>query len=222
MDWPPCMEVSILSAFVHSRLRVALTRIAALACLALFVAPGVASASNSVLATCQTPPVSTPFSQWGDTNSYYLAPGGSFEGTPDQVGWTLSGATLTSGNEPFYVNASGDSQSLTIAGGGSATSPYFCVDNTMTSLRFFAQQAAAGGDLRVQALVQTSDGVQTVSLADLADGSMPSWAPSQPIIGDTSGLADGQTVQVALQFSVPVSSAAWQIDDVYVDPWRSG
>ena len=42
------------------------------------------------------------------------------------------------------MNGSGDGQSLTIAGGGSATSPYFCVDNTMTSLRFFAQQVGAG------------------------------------------------------------------------------
>ncbi len=211
-----------MSAFVRSRLRAAVTCIAAVACLGLFVAPGVAFASNSILATCPAQPVSTPFSQWGDTNSYYLAPGGSFEGTADQVGWTLSGATLTPGNEPFYVNDPGDSQSLTIAGGGSATSPYFCVDNTMASLRFFAQQATAGGDLLVQALVQTNNGVQTVSLADLADGSVPSWAPTQPIVGDTSGLADGQTLQVALQFSVPASSAAWQIDDVYVDPWRSG
>lgn len=174
------------------------------------------------MATCQTPPISTPFSQWGDTNSYYLAPGGSFEGTADQVGWTLSDATLTPGNEPFYVDAPGDSQSLTIDGGGSATSPYFCVDNTMASLRFFAQQVTSGSDLQLQALVQTANGPQTVSLTDLADGSMPSWAPTQPIVGDATGLPDGQTVQVALQFSVPASSGAWQIDDVYVDPWRSG
>lgn len=175
-----------------------------------------------MLASCPAQQLSAPFSQWGDTNSYYLAPGGSFEGTADQVGWTLSGATLISGNEPFSVDGSGDSQSLTIAGGGSATSPFFCVDNTMASLRFFAQQAAAGGDLQVQALVQTANGLQTVSLADLADGSTPSWAPTQPIIADTSRLPDGQELSVALQFNVAVSAASWQIDDVYVDPYRSG
>jgi hypothetical protein len=209
---------SALSTFVRLRLPVA----AALAVLGLLAIPGGAFASNGVLASCPTQQLSTPFSQWGDTNSYYLAPGGSFEGTADQVGWTLSGATLTSGNEPFLVNGGGDSQSLTIAGGGSATSPYFCVDNTMASLRFFSQQATAGGDLQVQALVQTSSGVQTVSLADLADGSTPSWAPAQPIVGDTSGLPDGQKLSVALQFSVPDSAASWQIDDVFVDPYRSG
>ena len=211
-----------MSTNVRSRVRIAITAIAALTCMMLFVAPGVALADNSLLATCQTPPVSTPFSQWGDDNDYFLAPGGSFEGTADQVGWTLSNASLTSGNEPFFVNDGGDSQSLTIAGGGSATSPYFCVDNTMSSLRFFAQQLSAGAGLRVQALVQTSSGVTTVPLARLVDGSVPAWAPSAPVAADTSSLSDGQTVMVALQFTVRASAASWQIDDVYVDPYRSG
>jgi hypothetical protein len=210
-----------LSSFVRSRLRIA-TLIAALAFLGSLAVPGGAFASSSLLATCQTPPISTPFSQWGDTNDYFLAPGGSFEGTADQVGWTLSNATLTSGNEPFGVNDPGDSQSLTINGGGSATSPYFCVDNTMSSLRFFAQQVSPGAGLRARALVQTSNGVTTVPLAHLYDGSTPTWAPSDPVVADTSGLPDGQTLQVALQFTVRASAASWQIDDVYVDPYRSG
>jgi hypothetical protein len=186
------------------------------ACVGLLAVPGVA------LALCPAQPVSTPFSQWGDTNSYFLIPGGSFEGTSDQSGWTLSNASLTSGNEPFNVGDSGDGQSLTIAGGGSATSPFFCVDNTMNSLRFIAQQASAGGDLRVRAFIQTPDGVQSVLLADLADGSMPAWAPTDPIGGDTSGLSDDDSLMVALRFRVPDAGASWQIDDIYVDPWRSG
>jgi hypothetical protein len=207
---------SALSSLFRSRLRVAGCRIVALACLGLFAVPGVA------LASCPAPAVSTPFSQWGDSNNYFLIPGGSFEGTADQVGWTLSGASLTAANEPFFVNDAGDTQSLTIAGGGSATSPFFCVDNTMTSLRFFAQQATAGGGLRVQALVQSPDGVTTVPVAHLFDGSMPSWAPTNAIPGDTSGLSDDQTLMVALQFTVRSPAASWQIDDVYVDPYRSG
>jgi hypothetical protein len=211
-----------LSTLVRSRRRAFATLVAAVAFLGVLVAPGVALASNSILATCQTPPVGTPFSQWGDNNDYFLAPGGSFEGTADQVGWTLSNATLTSGNEPFLVNDPGDSQSLTIAGGGSATSPYFCVDNTMSSLRFFAQQVSAGAGLRAQALVQSSDGVTTVPLVHLVDGSSPTWAPTDPIVADSSSLADGQTLMVALQFTVRSSAASWQIDDVYIDPYRSG
>ena len=199
--------------FARSRLRV-VARVMPLACLGLFAAPGVAFAS------CPAQPVSTPFSQWGDVHSYFPLPGGSFEGG-DGLDWTLSGASLTSGNELFLVNGSGDRQSLSIAGGGSATSPFFCVDSTMKSLRFFAQQAAAGGDLYVQALVQTRGAVKTVPLADLADGLMPAWAPTQPITDGVAGLAHRRSL-MALRFSVPASAGRWQIDDVYVDPYRSG
>jgi len=205
-----------LFSLVRSRLRV-VRRVTALAFLGVFAVPGIA------LASCPAQPISTPFSQWGDNNSYFLIPGGSFEGTSDQVGWTLSNASLTQGNEPFYVNDSGDSQSLTISGGGSATSPFFCVDNTMGSMRFFAQEASAGAGLRVLALVQNSDGsVTTVPIAHLLDGSMSSWGPTAPITGNTSGLSDDQTLSVALEFTVRPSAASWQIDDVYVDPYRSG
>lgn len=200
---------------IHPRIRKAIRRTAAVTCFALLASTGVAFAS------CPPPSVTTPFSQWSDTNSYFLVPGGSFEGTPDQVGWSLSGASLTPGNEPFLVTNSLDGQSLTINGGGSATSPYFCVDRTMQSLRFFAQQAAAGSDLQVQALVQTGGGVNTVPVADLSDGSMSSWAPTQPIYGSGT-VPGGSSVMVALRFLAPLSAGSWQIDDVYVDPYRSG
>ncbi len=200
---------------IHPRLRRAIFAVAGLTCVAMFASTSVA------LASCPTQPVSTPFSQWGDSNDYFLVPGGSFEGTADQVGWTLSNASLTSGNEPFNVNDPGDQQSLTINGGGSATSPYFCVDDTMSGLRFFAQQAGAGTDLRVRALVQTSDGVTVVPIADFADGSVPAWAPTEPL-GGSATLPTGSSVMVALRFRAPASSGSWQVDDIYVDPYRSG
>jgi hypothetical protein len=209
-----------LPLVIHPRVRTSVRRLVAIAACALFGFFALTAAASA--SSCTTQPVSTPFSQWGDTNNYFLLPGGNFEGTPDQVGWSLSNASLTPGNEPFQVGGSSDGQSLTIDAGGSATSPYFCVDNTMSSLRFFAEQVAAGSDLQVQALVRTPDGDRTIPLADLADGSMSSWAPTDPIRGDTSGIPTGSSVMVALQFSVPGSDGSWQLDDIYVDPWRSG
>jgi hypothetical protein len=201
---------------IRPPLRRAIFAVTALTCGALFASSGVA------LASCPTQPVSTPFSQWGDSNDYFPVPGGSFEGTSDQVGWTLSNASLTTGNEPFNVNDAGDQQSLTINGGGSATSPFFCVDDTMSSMRFFAQQAGAGTDLRVKALIQNADGsVTAVPIADLPDGSMPDWAPTDSL-GGSGHLPAGSSVMVALRFRAPVSNGSWQIDDIYVDPYRSG
>jgi hypothetical protein len=200
---------------IHSRVRRAVVAIAALTCFGVFATTGVA------LASCPSQPVSSPFAQWGDSNDYFLVPGGSFEGTADQVGWSLTNASLTAGNEPFNVNGADDAQSLTINSGGTAISPYFCVDDSMSSLRFFAQEAAAGSDLRVRVLVQTPNGVSVVPVADLADGSMPSWAPTDSL-GNGATLPSGSSLMVALRFRVPASSGSWQIDDIYVDPYRSG
>jgi hypothetical protein len=200
---------------IQSRVRRAAVAVAALTCFGVLASTGVA------LASCPSQPVSTPFSQWGDSNNYFMVPGGSFEGTTDQVGWTLSNASLTAGNEPFNVNGADDAQSLTINSGGSATSPYFCVDDSMSSMRFFAQQVAAGSDLRVRALVQTSNGVMVVPVADLADGTMPSWAPTDSL-GNGTTPPSGSSLMVALRFRVPATSGSWQIDDIYVDPYRSG
>ncbi len=205
-----------MSLIACPRVLKAVRRIGGVAALVFLASTGTA------LAACPPQPVSTPFSQWGDSANYFLAPGGSFEGTADQVGWSLSNASLTSGNEPFNVNASGDTQSLTVTAGGSATSPYFCVDNTMSAMRFFAQQVTTGGDLKVEAVVQTPRGTRTVPLSDLADGSMTAWGPTQSIPGDTSSMQDGESIMVALRFEVPAPAGSWQIDDVYVDPYRAG
>jgi hypothetical protein len=211
-----CLEVVTVPLVIHPRIRKAVRRVAA------FTSFAVLAGAGTALASCPVPAVSTPFSQWGDSSSYFTVPGGTFEGSSDHVGWSLTNATLTAGNEPFAVNAASDSQSLTIAAGGSATSPYFCVDSTMPDLRFFAQQASAGTNLQVQALVPTGNGVTVVPVADLADGSMPSWAPTSPITGNGGAIPAGQSMMVALRFVAPASSGSWQIDDIFVDPYRSG
>lgn len=214
------MEVP-LPLVIRARARTVLVRLVALTCLAMFAGTGAALADGTS-GSCPSQPLSTPFAQWGDTSDYFLVPGGSFEGTADQVGWTLNNATLTSGNEPWYVNSPTDDQSLTISGGGSATSPFFCVDNTMPDLRFFAQEVTAGSDLEVKAILQTAWGQISLPIADLADGSMSNWSPTTPIGVTTGPIPSGQSMQVALEFSLPASSGDWQVDDVYFDPYRSG
>jgi len=200
---------------IHPRVRKTIGRIAALTCAAVFVSSGAAFAAQ-----CPTQSAKQKFSGWGDSSSYFLVPGGSFEGTPAQVGWTLSGATLTPGNEPFHLNAVTDDQSLEINGGGSATSPAFCVDSTMPSLRFFVRQTAPGSDLKVQGVVATPRGPLTVTVAALPNGSLSSWTPVQVTV-ETNRIPPGYSISAALRFLVP-GSGSWQIDDVYVDPYRAG
>jgi hypothetical protein len=200
---------------IHPRVRKTIGRIAALTCAAVFVSSGAAFAAQ-----CPTQSAKQKFSKWGDSSNYFLVAGGSFEGTPAQVGWTLSGSTLTPGNEPFHINAISDDQSLLINGGGSATSPAFCVDSTMPSFRFFVRQPAPGSDLKIQGVVQTPRGPLSMTLADLPDGSLPVWTPLQVTVA-TNRIPKGFSVSAALRFLVS-GSGSWQVDDVYVDPYRAG
>jgi hypothetical protein len=200
---------------IHPRVRKTFGRIAALTCAAVFVSSGAAFAAQ-----CPTQSAKQKFSKWGDSSSYFLVAGGSFEGTPAQVGWTLSGSTLVAGNEPFYINSTSDDQSLLISGGGSATSPAFCVDSTMPSLRFFVRQTAPGSDLKIQGVVQTPRGPMAFTLADLPNGSLPQWTPLQVTVA-TNRIPKGYSVSASLRFVEP-GSGNWQLDDVYVDPYRAG
>jgi hypothetical protein len=200
---------------IHPRVRKTVGRIAALTCVAVFASSGAAFAAQ-----CPTQSVKQKFSKWGDSSDYFLLPGGSFEGTPAQSGWTLSSAGLTAGNEPFHLNSASDDQSLLINGGGSATSPTVCVDSTMPSVRFFVRQTEPGSDLKVQGIVQTQRGPLSMTLADLPDGSLSSWTPVQ-ITVETNRIPKGFSVAAAMRFVVP-ASGSWQIDDVYVDPYRAG
>jgi hypothetical protein len=160
----------------------------------------------------------TPFAQWGDTNGYFLIPGGSFSGAA--AGWALDGATLS--NAGFNFGSVSATSSLTIDAGGSATSPSLCVNSTMPYLRFLARQVAAGSGLTIQGIVPASANSpeMTVNVTDLADGSMPSWAPTGRVALVTVELAPGVSVKGMLRFEVPGATGAWQIADIYMDPYR--
>jgi hypothetical protein len=79
-----------------------------------------------------------------------------------------------------------------------------------------------GSDLKVDLLVQTAFGPFDVPLADFADHPGRTWSATGKLTAP-NGLAipAGMSIQGALRFTVPSSSGAWQIDDVYVDPYRS-
>jgi hypothetical protein len=200
---------------IHPRVRKTVGRIAALTCVAIFVSSGAAFAAQ-----CPNQPAKQKFSKWGDSSNYFLVSGGSFEGTTAQVGWTLSGAALTPGNEPWHLNSASDDQSLLIGGGGSATSPAFCVDSTMSSFRLFVRQTAPGSDLKIQGVVQTPHGPLSMTVVDLPDGSLSWWTPLQVTVA-TNRIPRGLSVAAAMRFVV-AGSGSWQIDDVYADPYRAG
>ena len=196
-----------------------LGRLTAFLAAAVLGVPAVASA-----ASCPPQPTTTPFTQWGDAGSYFLAPGGDFEAPLRSSGWIVANAGRTPGNEPFHVGGGSDSYSLTIGGGGVAVSPAFCFDDSMPYLRFFAHALGTAGDLHVRLAVMTAHGPVSFPfdrVADLPAASMPSWAPTgQLALTDGAVAADGED-QARLVFDAS-GPGSWQIDDIYVDPYRMG
>ncbi|MBV8080763.1 MAG: hypothetical protein JO186_10370 [Actinobacteria bacterium] len=158
-------------------------------------------------------PTSAVFSQWGDNHQYYFTSNGGFES--GSSGWTLGpGASVTEGNEPFFIHSSSDNHALSLANGAFAASPWVCFGSNTPHIRFMA---SGSGSIHVRLIARGLLG----ELAILDGGTIqvgPSWAPT-PDLGTTfsqlnSALLGANAIQVVLTATGNV-----QVDDLYIDPF---
>ena len=164
---------------------------------------------------CNNDPLSQPFAQWGDSNTYELVAGGDFEGS--LAGWTLSnGAHRVSGSEPYDVTGHVGNYSLEIPAGGSVQSPYTCVNASDPIFRFFAKNAGLLSTTLVQVVYKTVLGEVALPLGAVALQS--SWSPTLPMLTGSvvTGLLSGGTAEAALRFTELTGGS--QIDDIFIDP----
>ena len=165
--------------------------------------------------SCSDGTTSHPFASWLDFASYELAPNGGFES--GATGWTLTGgAQIVSGNEPYYANGAGDSHSLSLAAGASATSGAVCIGGpTRPTMRFFA---ASGGPFGATLTVQIrARGLGGILLGAFDGGSFsvsPGWRPTPIILALQlpTGTSNAQIVLTSTGGTVLA-------DDVFIDPW---
>jgi len=207
------------------RARIALSAVVAGA--ALFAAlPGTANAGLLVASapSCDNSATSQPFAQWGDSNNYFLAPGGNFES--GATGWTLNGARVVSDQEPSRVQGDNGSHALQVPAGRSVVSPTMCVGIENPSMRFFAHRSGGGllgaaSTLLVTARVETSLGlvveVPVGTMTALTNGTTWNRTPAQIVLASLLPLLPGQHTPVQFRFAA-VGTADWVIDDVFVDP----
>ncbi len=187
------------------------------AALAALILPGVANAA------CPDRPLAREFARWLDPINYTIVPGGHFEG--GLSGWALTGgARVVYGNEPYFLRANHDDQSLYLPSGSSVTTPFVCVELLDPVARFVTRnRGSLLGALEVEAIVRV--GAETVTVPAGVTVVDLGWQPSLPTLTAANVLAgldlrDG-TADVAFRFRPVGFSSAWQIDDVYVDPFRS-
>lgn len=188
------------------------------------VAPGQAQAGllfTGKGATCDPVP-SQAFSAWGDKSQYSMMGGGTFE--KGEAAWTLSGgASIVSGNEPWRVEKDNGTQSLRIPSGGTALSPSACFTFGDWHFRFFVKNVGSpNGTLRAEIVVRNLLGILSTLDGGVvkADGT---WTPSPRVGALLSNVCAllPTTRAVSIRLRAVGTGAAFQVDDVYLDPWKS-
>jgi hypothetical protein len=159
------------------------------------------------------------YSQFGDSANYARLFNGGFEN--GSTGWALSGgARVVAGNEPYYLSGNrADSHSLSLPAGGSASSGTVCFALGDWHLRFMMKRLSSSGAVRVQVVVPSLLGVLSILDGGTVSGS-GSWAPSPRmalLLSNVTSLLG--TKAVAFRFTA-VNGGSFQIDDVYLDPWK--
>jgi hypothetical protein len=185
--------------------------VGAIAALALVAAP---AASAATVVPCETRATTPVFSQFGDQRDYYLAPGGSFEGS---ITWFNGGpVSLVAGNEPWYLAGTGHSSAVRLQYGARLISPVLCVTRDEPYLRFMAKSEGTGS-LHVTVFLFSASN-KVLHSSSMSSRDFASWAPSHLIDLQTSKLPAGEQGYIAVAFR---SGGDWTIDDVFVDPYRS-
>lgn len=176
-------------------------------------------------ATCGERVTTAPFAAWGDRASYFLVSNGGFESS--STGWLLGGgARVVAGNEPFYVRSKTDAYSLAIPSGGWAETAPFCVDSDEPTMRYFVRNTGSPlSTLTVSVTVRTTLlGIASETTLPLgaALGTTTTWQPSLVTLFGPFSVNQllGGTTTVRFRFTPLLPGGAWQIDDVYVDPFK--
>ena len=166
---------------------------------------------------CESQILGQTFLPWADVASYTLNPGGSFE--DGAAGWSLAGASVAKGNEPFQVTSESDSRSLSMPIGSSAVSAPICVGLEHPDIRFFANASSPTARLYVDVLFEDASGnVLSATIGSVTGNT--GWAPTAPIaiVANLLPLLPGNHTAVAFRFRT--SGGSFVIDDLYVDPYQ--
>jgi hypothetical protein len=170
-----------------------------------------ALAAPQAQAACPEQPLDRTFLPWLDPASYQAAPDSGFE-----LGgsWTLAGgASVVAGNQPVLPGAN----SLDLPAGSSATTAPICVTVAHPTIRFFARNTGSAlAPLVVTVKFKTLLGLPfELPVGTVLGGEQWQPTPPLPLVGNL--LSD----EVRFTFT-PAPGRAWQVVDVYVDPYSKG
>jgi hypothetical protein len=186
-----------------------------LTALAALVAAAVASSAAAATpkSNCPARTLKQAFSRWGDTHQYFFAPNGGFEN--GLSGWTTgNNPTVVSGNESYYLNSSSDKSSLNLPAGAWVKTGQICTNPQDQTVRLMVKGAT--GQLKFDAYILCNGNIRTWS-GQVDSNGASGWRPSPVIQFALSGQC-GTTATIQLTFTALGST--WQIDDLYIDPFK--
>jgi hypothetical protein len=206
------------------RRRLSLTVTLAMALAAIAAPTAQAGVLVTTTTSCDDQTFSQPFIPWLDYANYVLAPDGGLEAGGGE--WTLAGgAAVAAGNEPWSVGGASDESLLNLPAGSSATTRAMCVGLEHPTLRFFARRTSGSllSSLRADVLFEDATGeVRALTVGAVGGLGASFWQLSAPmaVVANLLPLLPGDHTPVA--FRLVPQGGTWQVDDLYVDPYKHG
>jgi len=179
------------------------------ACVAAAGSPATASA-----ACCSYTEASALFAPWQDYGAHTPFQGAGFENGASGWSWG-NGAKIVGGDSNPLLTSTG-THSVQVPGGGTARSPWMCVNSSTPSLRFFLRRVSGTGNLTVRGVVSSgTTKVTTLTTISEANGA---WRPS-PIVAFPPFLTASSTgINVQFQFTSDPGTV-FHVDEVELDPY---
>jgi|SRR6476660_496803 len=186
------------------------------AVIAIMVA-GVAAAGSPTAASaasCNYTQTSELFAPWQDYGAYTAFQGGGFENGAS--GWSWGNGAKIVGGDSNPLLASLGTHSVEVPGGGTARSPWMCVNASTPSLRFFLRRVSGSGNLTVKGVV--SSGTNKITTLTTISGASGSWQPSPVVAFPPFLTASATGTNVQFQFTADPGTV-FHVDDVWLDPY---
>jgi hypothetical protein len=188
--------------------RVGVIIAAVVACLVAASAPATASA-----ASCSYAQTSDLFAPWQDLAAYTPFEGSGFE--HGASGWSWGNGAKIVGNDSNTLLAAG-AHSVEVPGGGTARSPWMCVNSSTPSMRFFVRRVSGTGNLTINGVV--SSGANKVTTLTTISGAGGTWQPSPVVMFPPFLTSSATGINVQFQFTADPGTV-FHIDDVELDPY---
>jgi hypothetical protein len=172
------------------------------------------AATPAKAASCSYTQPTQLFATWQDYAGYVPFQGSAFENGASGWSWG-NGAKIINGDSNPLLGSFG-SHSVEVPGGGTARSPWLCVNSTTPSMRFFIRRVSGTGNLTIRGLVNSS-GNQLVTITTVT-GADASWQPSPVVTFPALLTASTTGVNAQFQFTADPGTS-FRIDDIELDPY---